>query len=117
VEPALGRAIDFLVGEKLAAWVELSNRTGLQLTAAGAKAAQVLLNNDTAMEKERRSSEPWQGRDGVVRDRAVEFKEGPLMLRIRFLRLRAITAKQNFGADLQFSAGLNVLRAGNTSAR
>jgi predicted nucleic acid-binding Zn-ribbon protein len=39
------------------------------------------------------------------------------MLRIRFLRLRAITAKQTFGADLRFSAGLNVLRAGNTSGK
>ena len=39
------------------------------------------------------------------------------MLRIRFLRLRAITAKQTFGADLAFSAGLNVLRAGNTSGK
>jgi hypothetical protein len=53
VEPALGRAIDFLVGEKLAAWIELSNRTGLQLTASGIKAAEVLLNNDTAMREER----------------------------------------------------------------
>jgi hypothetical protein len=39
------------------------------------------------------------------------------MLRIRLLRLRAITAKQTFGADLAFSAGLNVLRAGNTSGK
>jgi hypothetical protein len=53
VEPALGRAVDFLVGEKLAAWIELSNRTGLQLTAAGAKTAAALLNNDTTMKEER----------------------------------------------------------------
>jgi hypothetical protein len=53
VEPALGRAIDFLVGKKLAAWVEVSNRTGLQLTAAGIKSAEALLKNDTAMKEER----------------------------------------------------------------
>jgi hypothetical protein len=53
VEPALGRAIDFLVGEKLAAWVEVSNRIGLQLTAGGLKAADALLKNDSAMKEER----------------------------------------------------------------
>ena len=53
VEPALGRAIDFLVGEKLAGWVQVGNRAGLQLTVAGARAAEALLINDTAMRDER----------------------------------------------------------------
>ena len=45
--------MDFLVGEKLAAWVGVSNSTGLQLTAAGIRAAETLLNDDTAMKEER----------------------------------------------------------------
>lgn len=53
VEPALSRAIDFLVGEKLAQWVGLSNKSGLQLTAAGIKAADALLQNSTALLAER----------------------------------------------------------------
>jgi hypothetical protein len=45
VEPALGRAIDFLVGEKLAEWTEVSDRSGLVLTAAGVTAADGILAN------------------------------------------------------------------------
>lgn len=45
VEPALGRAIDFLAGEKLAEWTEVSERSGLALTAAGVTAADGILGN------------------------------------------------------------------------
>ena len=53
VEPAFSRAIDFLVGEKLAQWVELSDKSGLQLTATGIKAAEAVLQNNTALVAER----------------------------------------------------------------
>jgi hypothetical protein len=39
------------------------------------------------------------------------------MLRLRYLRLRSITRRHQFGADLPFSRGLNILRAGNTSGK
>lgn len=53
VEPALFRAIDFLVGYKLATWIELSNGLGLQLTAKGMTAAERLLKDDPVMKEER----------------------------------------------------------------
>lgn len=53
VEPALARAIDFLVGDKLAAWIELSNRIGLQLTAKGIIVAENRLKDDQVMKNER----------------------------------------------------------------
>ena len=53
VEPALGRAIDFVVGEKLADWTELSQRAGLALTQAGIKAFESIQKSDAlAGEKE-----------------------------------------------------------------
>lgn len=45
VEPALGRAIDFLVGEKLAEWTEVAGRSGLVLTMPGVDAADGILGN------------------------------------------------------------------------
>lgn len=39
------------------------------------------------------------------------------MLKLRHLRLRAITSTATFGTDLQFSPGLNVLQADNTSGK
>jgi hypothetical protein len=38
VEPAFGRAIDFMVGEHFAVWSRVAGRTGLELTDSGAKA-------------------------------------------------------------------------------
>lgn len=35
IEPAFARAVDFVVGDKLADWTTSSNRSGLQLTAKG----------------------------------------------------------------------------------
>ena len=53
VEPALGRAIDFLIGAKLAQWTEVSKRIGLELTVSGTKAAEQLLKLDDALNDER----------------------------------------------------------------
>lgn len=39
------------------------------------------------------------------------------MIYVRHLRLRTITATRQFGADLQFKDGLNVVIAGNTSGK
>ena len=39
------------------------------------------------------------------------------MLRLRYLRLRAITRANRFGADLIFASGLNIVQAGNTSGK
>lgn len=39
------------------------------------------------------------------------------MIHISHLRLRAITAKRIYGADIPFKAGLNVVQAGNTSGK
>jgi hypothetical protein len=35
VEPAFGRAIDFVVGERFAQWTQIAQRAGLQLTKTG----------------------------------------------------------------------------------
>jgi hypothetical protein len=53
VEPALGRAIDFVVGEKLATWAEVSQRAGLQLTPAGLKAVDHLRKAEDALRDEK----------------------------------------------------------------
>ena len=42
VEPAFGRALDFLVGEKFAIWSRVAGRTGLELTDNGLKAVSVI---------------------------------------------------------------------------
>jgi hypothetical protein len=42
VEPAFGRALDFVVGERLAGWTKASGRAALQLTAAGVDAFEAL---------------------------------------------------------------------------
>ena len=39
------------------------------------------------------------------------------MLRLRYLRLRAITRDNRFGADLIFLNGLNIVQVGNTSGK
>src|SRR5262249_19670359 len=40
VEPAFGRALDFVVGEQFAGWTKVRQRAGLQLTEAGITAWQ-----------------------------------------------------------------------------
>jgi hypothetical protein len=48
VEPAFARAIDYVVGEHLAAWTIATGRTALRLTASGVKAFGSVTNlNDT----------------------------------------------------------------------
>jgi hypothetical protein len=42
IEPAVGRAVDFLVGERLAEWVKVGGRAGVQLTAQGVRAYEAL---------------------------------------------------------------------------
>ena len=39
------------------------------------------------------------------------------MIRIRHLRLRAITAKQIYAADIPLQTGLNIIQAHNTSGK
>ncbi len=53
VEPALGRAIDFVVGEGLAEWTQIAKRAGLQLTANGTDSVSQLLGEDELMEPEK----------------------------------------------------------------
>jgi hypothetical protein len=53
VEPAFARAIDFVIGEKFAAWTKASGRTALQLTASGIEAFRSLLELDDTLTAER----------------------------------------------------------------
>lgn len=53
VEPAFGRALDFLIGESLAKWTETSGRSALQLTDRGIAAWKVLEKQDDIMVEER----------------------------------------------------------------
>jgi chromosome segregation ATPase len=39
------------------------------------------------------------------------------VIKLRHLRLRAFTASRAFGADIPFSAGLNIVQAPNTSGK
>lgn len=50
VEPALGRAIDFLIGEGLAEWTRSG---GIHLTLSGEEAANSLLADDNALVEEK----------------------------------------------------------------
>jgi len=43
VEPAFARAIDFVVGDKLAAWTKSTGRAALQLTKAGVHAMEAVM--------------------------------------------------------------------------
>lgn len=49
VEPAFGRAVDFVVGEGFARWVRVGGRAGLELTPAGIKAAAELENDESLL--------------------------------------------------------------------
>jgi hypothetical protein len=53
VEPAFARAIDFVVGEKLATWAKTAGKTALQLTKAGREAANAVVHLEDALVTER----------------------------------------------------------------
>ena len=53
VEPAFARAIDFVVGERLAGWTKAGGRASLQLTLTGLAAAEKLDKVEDALEQER----------------------------------------------------------------
>ena len=53
VEPAFARAIDFVVGERLAEWTKMGGRASLQLTATGLAAATGIDSVRDALEQER----------------------------------------------------------------
>jgi hypothetical protein len=53
VEPAFARAIDFVVGEKLAAWTKTAGKAALQLTKAGREAANAVADLEDALVTER----------------------------------------------------------------
>jgi hypothetical protein len=53
VEPAFARAIDFVVGEKLATWTKATGRAALQLTKLGAEAAEAVMGLEDALVTER----------------------------------------------------------------
>lgn len=53
VEPAFARAIDLVVGERLAQWVKTGARASLQLTATGLAAASEIEKVADALEQER----------------------------------------------------------------
>lgn len=53
VEPAFARAIDFVVGERLAAWTKAGGRASLQLTASGLTAAAGLEKFQDVLQDER----------------------------------------------------------------
>ncbi len=53
IEPAFARAIDFVVGENLAAWTKATGRAALQLTKNGVEAAQAVMTCEDALVEER----------------------------------------------------------------
>ena len=53
VEPAFARAVDFVVGEKLAIWTKATGRAALQLTKTGVDAAAAVLGIEDALVEER----------------------------------------------------------------
>lgn len=53
VEPAFARAIDFVVGERLATWTKTTGRAALQLTKSGIESAIAVLNLEEALVVER----------------------------------------------------------------
>jgi hypothetical protein len=53
VEPAFARAIDYVVGEKLAAWTKTTGRTALQLTKGGVEAVAAVMGLEDALVTER----------------------------------------------------------------
>lgn len=53
VEPAFARAVNFVVGEGFAEWVETSQRVGLQLTARGLVAWKLLDDDEAVLAEEK----------------------------------------------------------------
>ena len=53
IEPAFARAIDFVVGERLAEWTKASGRASLQLTQTGLAATASIKKNDDVLQQER----------------------------------------------------------------
>lgn len=53
VEPAFARAVDFVVGEKLAIWTKATGRAALQLTKTGVDAAAAVMGVEDALVEER----------------------------------------------------------------
>lgn len=53
VEPAFARAIDFVVGEKLAAWTKASRRSALQLTSTGVESFRAVSSLEDALVSEK----------------------------------------------------------------
>lgn len=53
VEPAFARAVDFVVGERLADWTKAGGRASLQLTGTGLLAAESVEKLENALETER----------------------------------------------------------------
>lgn len=53
VEPAFGRALNFVVAEGFADWVQSAGRAGLQLTKAGVAAFEVISAQEEALIEER----------------------------------------------------------------
>jgi hypothetical protein len=53
VEPAFARAIDFVVGERLATWTKTTGRAALQLTKIGIESADSVMALEDALSTER----------------------------------------------------------------
>jgi hypothetical protein len=53
VEPAFARAIDFVIGERLAEWTKTGGRASLQLTRTGLAAATKIEKGENLLEQER----------------------------------------------------------------
>jgi hypothetical protein len=53
VEPAFARAIDFVVGEKLAVWTKATGRAALQLTKVGVEAVEAVMRLEDTLVTER----------------------------------------------------------------
>ncbi|TIS53200.1 MAG: hypothetical protein E5W91_32060 [Mesorhizobium sp.] len=68
VEPAFARAIDFVVGEKLATWTKATGRAALQLTKDGVVAAASVMDLEDALVAER----------AIISDLAKSITEGTI---------------------------------------
>lgn len=62
VEPALARAVDLTVGDRLASWTNLSGRIGIELTSAGVTAARAVKELPDAMVDEQKCLDAMSSR-------------------------------------------------------
>jgi len=53
VEPAFGRALDFVIGEGFANWIKMSGKAGIQITESGLSAHARLKTLDGVLEEEK----------------------------------------------------------------